>query len=331
MELEVRADCRPDGSVGRQSKTCNVSVETEMEMWSLGTGPPVLMSSCKELIPSSFNSSQDSETQLLEEAKRCRAELERLQVGEARAEEQSPPGEPESEVNELRRQLLGAYDELKAAEDRDYETQHKLKRSVAAAHAIAINIQLFSTFTRIIRTDTPRGSQCSCCIYVFFKRSWVEHVSVGDYTCSQPNMFTPVCSLHWLAFFFFLDVSHVIFHFLSCNCFLSLLRISLFFFPLPLQHIFPFSAACFSFSPLPSLLRKNDLCVRGVKHALRKKKGGRGGGLRSRSSIALFPVRKRFRSQREGVGILLSNITSNRDSQTFSLVTPGTKSSSLNL
>lgn len=76
----------------------------------------------------SSNSSQDSETKLLKEAKRCRAELERLQAEVERREEQSTSEEPESEVNELRQQLLQAYNELKAAEDREYNTQHKLKR-----------------------------------------------------------------------------------------------------------------------------------------------------------------------------------------------------------
>lgn len=93
-----------------------------MEMWSPGS-----RSRWKEIISTSFNSARDSETRLLEEAKGCRAELERLQAGAAGAEEQGGPEEPESEVTHLRRQLLGAYDELKAAEDKDYKTQHKLK------------------------------------------------------------------------------------------------------------------------------------------------------------------------------------------------------------
>lgn len=87
----------------------------------------------------SFHSTQDSEIHLLEEAKRSRAELERLQAKEVKVEEQSSPEEPEGEVNELRRQLLGAYNELKAAEDRDYKTQHKLKWFVIATHIIKIN------------------------------------------------------------------------------------------------------------------------------------------------------------------------------------------------
>ena len=61
------------------------------------------------------------------EAKRYRAELEKLQAEVERTEEQSTSEEPESEVNELRQQLLQAYNELKAAEDREYKMQHELK------------------------------------------------------------------------------------------------------------------------------------------------------------------------------------------------------------
>lgn len=61
------------------------------------------------------------------EAKRRRAELERLQAEVARTEEEDTSVEPESEVNELRQQLLQAYNELKASEDREYKTRHRLK------------------------------------------------------------------------------------------------------------------------------------------------------------------------------------------------------------
>ncbi|KAM7378172.1 hypothetical protein PAMA_013188 [Pampus argenteus] len=74
-----------------------------------------------------LKSTRDSEVQLLEEAKRYRAELVRLQVEVERTEDQSISEEPESEVNKLRQQLLQAYNELKAAEDRETETQHELK------------------------------------------------------------------------------------------------------------------------------------------------------------------------------------------------------------
>lgn len=75
----------------------------------------------------SSNSTQDSEIQLLGEAKRCRSELEKLQAEVERTEEQSTSEQPESEVNKLRQELLQAYNELKAAEDREYKTQHQLK------------------------------------------------------------------------------------------------------------------------------------------------------------------------------------------------------------
>ncbi|AWO98014.1 putative coiled-coil domain-containing protein 146 [Scophthalmus maximus] len=69
---------------------------------------------------------QDCELQRLGEAKTCRAELERLHAVLERAEEQSTSEEPESEVKELRQQLLQAYNELKAAENTEYRTQHQL-------------------------------------------------------------------------------------------------------------------------------------------------------------------------------------------------------------
>lgn len=73
------------------------------------------------------DSSQESEIKLLSEAKRCRAELERLQVEVESAEEQSNVEEPDSEVSALRGQLLGAYNTLHAAEEREHKTQHELQ------------------------------------------------------------------------------------------------------------------------------------------------------------------------------------------------------------
>lgn len=75
----------------------------------------------------SSNSAQTSEMRLLGEAKRCRAELETLRVAVEGMEKQSSSEEPDSEVSELRRQLLQAYNQLRAAEEREYETQHELK------------------------------------------------------------------------------------------------------------------------------------------------------------------------------------------------------------
>ncbi|KAM9772198.1 coiled-coil domain-containing protein 146 isoform 2-T3 [Syngnathus typhle] len=72
-----------------------------------------------------IKSAQDSEGRLLEEVKRLRAEVRRLQVDAERNEGFSE--EPTSETGKLRQELLRAFAELKAAEDRDYVTQQKLK------------------------------------------------------------------------------------------------------------------------------------------------------------------------------------------------------------
>ncbi|XP_044041610.1 coiled-coil domain-containing protein 146 isoform X2 [Siniperca chuatsi] len=85
------------------------------------------LKSSYRLLHDTLKSTQDSEIQLLGEAKRCRAELKRLQAAVERTEEQSTSEDPESEVTELRQQLLQAYNELKAAEDREYKTQHQMK------------------------------------------------------------------------------------------------------------------------------------------------------------------------------------------------------------
>lgn len=65
--------------------------------------------------------------QLFEQAKRCRAELQRLEVQVEGAEEQITCEEPENEAIALRQRLLRAYNELGAAEDVEYATRHKLK------------------------------------------------------------------------------------------------------------------------------------------------------------------------------------------------------------
>ncbi|XP_034433995.1 coiled-coil domain-containing protein 146 isoform X1 [Hippoglossus hippoglossus] len=78
-------------------------------------------------LSNTLKSAQDCELQRLEEAKRSRAELERLHTELERTEEQSISEEPESEVKELRQQLLRAYNELRAAENTQYNTQLRLK------------------------------------------------------------------------------------------------------------------------------------------------------------------------------------------------------------
>ncbi|XP_003450790.2 coiled-coil domain-containing protein 146 isoform X3 [Oreochromis niloticus] len=85
------------------------------------------LNSTYKLLHDTLKSAQDSEIHLLEEAKKCRAELKRLQVEVESIEEKSTSEEPGSEVNELRQQLLQAYNELKAAEEREYMAQHRLK------------------------------------------------------------------------------------------------------------------------------------------------------------------------------------------------------------
>ncbi|KAJ4924657.1 hypothetical protein JOQ06_003609, partial [Pogonophryne albipinna] len=85
------------------------------------------LKSSYRLLCETLKSSQDSELHVLGEAKRCRAELQRLQARLERAEEQSTSEQPESKVNELRQHLLQACNELKAAEDREYKTQHRLR------------------------------------------------------------------------------------------------------------------------------------------------------------------------------------------------------------
>ncbi|XP_008399192.1 coiled-coil domain-containing protein 146 isoform X2 [Poecilia reticulata] len=82
-----------------------------------------------ERLKDTLKSAQSSEMQLLGEAKRRQAELERLQVEVQSPEEQrGPPEEPDGEVSKLRRQLLQAHNELRAAEDREHAARHGLQR-----------------------------------------------------------------------------------------------------------------------------------------------------------------------------------------------------------
>ncbi|KAM8910755.1 coiled-coil domain-containing protein 146 isoform 2-T2 [Spinachia spinachia] len=99
------------------------------ELLSLGKISPTRAAKLKSsylLLQDTLTSTQDSENHLLGEAKRCRAELERLQDEVVGTEEEGTSEEPESEANELRQQLLQAYNELKASEDREYKTRHRL-------------------------------------------------------------------------------------------------------------------------------------------------------------------------------------------------------------
>ncbi|XP_057711051.1 coiled-coil domain-containing protein 146 isoform X3 [Corythoichthys intestinalis] len=70
---------------------------------------------------------QNSEALLFEKAKRLRADLRKLQSELEKKEDRGCSEEPTSESGKLRQQLLQAFDQLRAAEDRDYMTQHQLK------------------------------------------------------------------------------------------------------------------------------------------------------------------------------------------------------------
>ncbi|XP_033845165.1 coiled-coil domain-containing protein 146 [Periophthalmus magnuspinnatus] len=74
-----------------------------------------------------LKSGQEAEVALLGQAKCSHAELERLQVNVERAEEQSTAEDQDSEVIKLRQEILQAYSDVKAAEDRDYRTQCDLQ------------------------------------------------------------------------------------------------------------------------------------------------------------------------------------------------------------
>ncbi|XP_061618282.1 coiled-coil domain-containing protein 146 isoform X5 [Phyllopteryx taeniolatus] len=100
------------------------------EMLSLGKISKTKVDKLKAIyiqLSDEVKSAQDSEDQLLEEAKRLRAELRRLQADLEKSGELSFSEEPTSEAGKLRQQLLRAFNELRAAEDRDYMTQHQLK------------------------------------------------------------------------------------------------------------------------------------------------------------------------------------------------------------
>ncbi|XP_059182106.1 coiled-coil domain-containing protein 146 [Centropristis striata] len=126
----------PDASLPEEQPSARTDIAASPafqcldELLSLGKISQTKITKLKcsyRLLHDTLKSAQDSEIHLLGEAKRCRAELERLQAEVERTEEQSTSEEPESEVNELRQQLLQAYNELKAAEDREYKTQHEVK------------------------------------------------------------------------------------------------------------------------------------------------------------------------------------------------------------
>lgn len=137
---------------------------------------------------------------------------------------------------------------------------------------------------------------------------------VDDYTCSECNMFAHLGSLR-SRFSSWRQSCNISFPLLqpfpltSTNC-----SPRSTFFPI-LQHVSLPSCA----HPTPQNL---SVCPRGQAHSQKRKNCAV--AVASPSSQALL-----FRSQREGPGISLSNITSNRDSQTFSLMTSGKETSVL--
>nr|XP_020455145.1 coiled-coil domain-containing protein 146 isoform X2 [Monopterus albus] len=126
----------PDASLPEDQPSASTDVSASPgfhcldELFSLGKISQAKMAKLKasyRRLHDTLKSTQDSEIQLLGEAKRRHTELEKLQAEVERAEDQSISEEPESEVKKLRQQLLQAYNELKAAEDREYDTQHQVK------------------------------------------------------------------------------------------------------------------------------------------------------------------------------------------------------------
>ncbi|XP_028250980.1 coiled-coil domain-containing protein 146 isoform X2 [Parambassis ranga] len=118
---------QPPGSIDISGSPVFKCLDELLSLGKISQAKGAKLKAKYKLLHNTLRSAQDSEIQLLGEAKRCRAELERLQAEVESTEEQSTAEEPGSEVNELRQQLLQAYNELKAAEERDYKTRHQLK------------------------------------------------------------------------------------------------------------------------------------------------------------------------------------------------------------
>ncbi|XP_070997513.1 coiled-coil domain-containing protein 146 [Oncorhynchus clarkii lewisi] len=77
------------------------------------------------LLHDTLKSSQQSEIRLLQEAKQFRAELERQQR-DLETAEQFPEG-PDTEVSRMRQQLLKFHNDLRQAEERDYQMNYQLE------------------------------------------------------------------------------------------------------------------------------------------------------------------------------------------------------------
>ncbi|KAM6896112.1 coiled-coil domain-containing protein 146 [Lycodopsis pacificus] len=135
MEDNPLVALAPDAALPEEQPSASTDVTASPafqcldELLSLGKISQTKVAKLKSsyrLLQDTLKSAQDSEMHLLGEAKRCRAELERLQAEVERTEEEGASVEPESQVNELRQQLLQAYNELKASEDRECKTRYQL-------------------------------------------------------------------------------------------------------------------------------------------------------------------------------------------------------------
>ncbi|XP_054655958.1 coiled-coil domain-containing protein 146 [Dunckerocampus dactyliophorus] len=124
------ANMAPDPSLLEDDVSACPTFQRLDEMLSLGRVGTAKVAKLKAIyrqLSDALKSAQDSELHLLEETTKFRADLRRLQADLVSAEEPSSSEEPVSEAGRLRLQLLQAFNELKAAEDRDYVTQHQLK------------------------------------------------------------------------------------------------------------------------------------------------------------------------------------------------------------
>ncbi|XP_077356117.1 coiled-coil domain-containing protein 146 [Festucalex cinctus] len=135
MESEVEKDTLvaiapdPSSNLGATPSAWSTFQRLD-EMLSLGKMSQTKVDKLKAIyrqLSDEVRSAQDSEARLLEEATRLCAKLRRLRANTERSEEPSFSEEPTSEAGKLRQQLLRAFNELRAADDRDYMTQHQLK------------------------------------------------------------------------------------------------------------------------------------------------------------------------------------------------------------
>nr|XP_057934593.1 coiled-coil domain-containing protein 146 isoform X2 [Doryrhamphus excisus]XP_057934594.1 coiled-coil domain-containing protein 146 isoform X2 [Doryrhamphus excisus]XP_057934595.1 coiled-coil domain-containing protein 146 isoform X2 [Doryrhamphus excisus]XP_057934596.1 coiled-coil domain-containing protein 146 isoform X2 [Doryrhamphus excisus] len=136
MESEVEeenvnsAKMVPDPSLLEDDVSACLTFQRLDEMLShgkIGAAKVAKLKAIYRQLSDALKSAQDSELHLLEETTKFRVDLRRLQAEFERTQEPNSSEEPTSEAGRLRLQLLQAFNELKAAKDRDYMTQHQLK------------------------------------------------------------------------------------------------------------------------------------------------------------------------------------------------------------